>query len=126
MTAITGISIAVAVAIVVALFVTWRLRRAREPLTVGPIGIRHRGLGRGWIRWEEIEGAYPPSAGNKQLRLRVRLSARLARRLKRRRHLAPESRVGDSIEIELALDRSRHSALDLMQRILSQPPPPVS
>jgi len=119
------IGIAVAVGLAVTLLVIWRLRRSREPLTVSPIGIQHRGLYRGWIRWDEIEGAYPPTAGNHQLRLRVRLSARLARALKRRRRLAPDSRVGDSVEIDLALDQSRHSALELMQLILAQPAPPI-
>ena len=119
------IGIAVAVGLAITLYLAWRLRHSREPLTVGPIGIRHRGLGRGWIRWDEIEGAYPPTAGNQQLRLRVRLSARLARALKRRRRLAADSRVGDSVELDLALDQSRHSALELMQQILTQPAPPA-
>lgn len=122
---ITAAITVAALLIALTALIVWRLRRAREPVTVGPLGIQHRGLGPSWIRWEEIEGAYPPTAGHDALRLRVRLSPRLLRGLRRRRRLAPEIGVGDSVEIDLALDRSRHSALELMQQILSHPAPPL-
>ena len=62
---------------------SWRLLDPALRFAVSERGIRDRTLGLGWIRWDEIEGAYQPTAHDRDgLRLKLRLSRRLARRLR--------------------------------------------
>jgi len=54
----------------------WWLTHPSPRLVVGKRGILLRGRGWGWIPWDEVEGAYPPSADRAdtvRLRLEVNL-----------------------------------------------------
>ena len=81
-----------------------RFRRARG-LIVGRQGILQPELG-DWIPWDEIEGAYTPSAGSESLHVRLR---------------RPEA---ESEEIRLDLAGSRLTAEELLQEILQHRAPP--
>lgn len=112
-----------AILVTLALGLALAFRRAFEPprVEVGDRGIRDHGLGLGWIRWDEIEGAYPPSvADGDSLRLKVRLSRRL-RRVLRRRELTRSGvrRIGQSLLLPLHLEGSEVQAVELLQEILS-------
>ncbi len=102
------------------LIVLWRLINPPPRLEMGQRGILQRGHGWGWIPWDEIEGAYPPSAGEADaMRLRLRVTERLARILRRKRHLPRETSLEESVEIRLDLAGSGLSAVDLLREILS-------
>jgi hypothetical protein len=100
--------------------VSWRLARPRLRLLVTERGILDRRLRLGWIHWDEIEGAYEPSAQDSDgLRLRLRVSERLGRKLRRRatRVAAPGA---ESMDVRLDLSDSDISPLELLQQILSR------
>jgi len=102
------------------LILLWRLLNPSPRLVVGERGILQRGLGWGWIRWDEIEGAYPPNLREADtLRLRLRVSERLARILRRRRRLAADTPVEDSLELRLSLAGSEYNAVELLQEIMA-------
>jgi hypothetical protein len=105
------------------LILLWRLLNPPPRLVVGERGILQRGLGWGWIHWDEIEGAYPPSLREADtLRLRLHVSERLARILRRRRRLAANTPVEDSMELRLSLAGSDFNAVELLQEILAHRP----
>ena len=98
----------------------WRLVDPPPGLEIGERGILQRGLGWGWIPWEEIEGAYPPTASDAEtVRLRLTVTERLARILRKRRHLPRETALEDSVEVRLDLAGSDLNAIDVLQEILS-------
>lgn len=100
--------------------VSWRLARPRLGLLVTDRGILDRRLRLGWIHWDEIEGAYEPSARDRDsLRLRLRVSERLGRKLRRRarRVAAPGAELMD---VRLDLSGSDIGPLELLQEILSR------
>lgn len=102
------------------LILLWRLLNPPPRLVVGERGILQRGLGWGWIHWDEIEGAYPPSLDEADaVHLRLRVSERLARILRRRRRLAADTPVEDSIELRVSLAGSDFNAVELLQEILA-------
>jgi hypothetical protein len=105
------------------LILLWRLLNPPPRLVVSERGILQRGLGWGWIHWDEIEGAYPPSLDETDaVRLRLRVSERLARVLRRRRRLAADTPVEDSIELRVSLAGSEYNAVELLQEILAHRP----
>ena len=98
----------------------WRLVNPPPRLEIGERGILQRGLGWGWIPWEEIEGAYPPTASEvEKVRLRLTVTERLARILRKRRRLPGETPLEDSVEVRLDLAGSDLNAIDVLQEILS-------
>jgi hypothetical protein len=102
----------------------WFLSHRTPRLVVGDRGIRQRGQGWGWIPWEEIEGAYPPTAGETDiLRLRLRVTERLARILRKRRRMDEHAPLEDRLEIRLDLADSDVNAVELLQEILAHQPP---
>ena len=103
----------------------WRLVHRGPGLVVGERGILQRGLG--WIPWDEIEGAYPPSIDEGDtLRLRLRLTDRLARVLRSRKRLDVNGPAEDSVEVRLDLAHSEINAVELLQEILAHGPPTTS
>ena len=98
----------------------WRLVDPPPRLEIGERGILQRGLGWGWIPWEEIEGAYPPTTSEVEtVRLRLTVTERLARILRKRRRLNRGAPVERSVEVRLDLAGSDLSAIDVLQEILS-------
>ncbi len=105
----------------------WRLVDPPPRLEIGERGILPRGLGWGWIPWEEIEGAYPPTASEAEtVRLRLTVTERLARILRKRRRLPRETPVEDSVEVRLDLAGSDLNAIDVLQEILSHDRPAIT
>jgi len=98
------------------------LRRLIDPpprLEIGERGILQRG-GWGWIPWEEIEGAHPPTAREADtVRLRLTVTERLARILRKRRRLPRGTPLESSVEVRLDLAGSDLNAIDVLQEILS-------
>ncbi len=102
----------------------WRLVNPPPRLEIGERGILQRGLGWGWIPWEEIEGAYPPTAREDEtVRLRLTVTKRLARILRKRRQLPGETRLESPLEVRLDLAGSDLNAIDVLQEILSHDRP---
>ena len=99
----------------------WRLLGSAPRLSVGRRGILLRESGLGWIPWDEIEGAYPPSAGDADsLFLRLRLSERLSRRLRRRNpDLTPRPRAGETFELRLDLSGAELSPMELLREVVA-------
>jgi hypothetical protein len=96
----------------------------RAVVRIGDRGILHRGLGWGWIPWDEIEGAYPPAAGEGDvLRLKLRLTERLERVLGDH---APALVDGvprpSSVEVRLDLTGTAVHPADLLLEILARGP----
>lgn len=95
------------------LMLGWRSLNPRPRLLIDERGIRHRDLQLGWIRWDEIEGAYPPTLDDGEaLRLKLRLSERLRRRLRRR--------GSGSVEVRVDLAGAGIGPLELLQEILAR------
>ena len=73
----------------------------RPRLVLAERGILDRQLHVGWIRWDEIEGAYPPNREDSDgLRLKLRPRSRLLDRLKRRRGAIPAADGSHEIRID--------------------------
>jgi len=97
----------------------WRAARRPLRLLVNERGILDRRLRVGWIHWDEIEGAYGPTAHDRDgLRLRVRASERLRRRLGRRRPRSAGSIADSAVDLRLDLSGSSISPVELLQEIL--------
>ena len=102
----------------------WRLVNPPPRLEMGERGILQRGLGWGWIPWEEIEGAYPPTAREDEtVRLRLTVTKRLAQILRKRRQLPGETHLESPLEVRLDLAGSDLNAIDVLQEILSHDRP---
>lgn len=100
---------------------SWRLMDPSLRLAVSEKGIRDRTLRLGWIRWDEIEGAYQPTAHDSDgLRLKLRLSRRLARRLRRRPQTPVTIGSDDSVEVRIDLTGTELSPAEVLQQILSR------
>jgi hypothetical protein len=93
----------------------WRLFNPRTRLEIGDRGILDRRLGWGWIPWEEIEGAYPPTLDRAEtVRLKVRVTDRLSRVLPR---AAPSA---GSVEVSLDLSGTEFDPVEVLQEILDR------
>jgi hypothetical protein len=98
--------------------IAWRLLRPPLRLLVTERGILDRRLRLGWIHWDEIEGAYQPTARDGEaLRLRLRVTERSGRTLWRRRAARRGAR---SMDVRLDLSGSGFTAVELLQQILSR------
>lgn len=115
MTTLEIVLIGAAFALVVVLCV---VLYPRPRLQLSERGFLDRDLRLGWIGWDEIEGAYPPSVLDAEgLRLRVRPGARLLRRLRRRNHSAARN---GAYELRLDLSDTDISPVELLQEVLSR------
>jgi hypothetical protein len=115
MTTIETVLIGTAFALVVVLCV---VLYPRPRLQLSERGFLDRDLRLGWIGWDEIEGAYPPSVQDGEgLRLRVRPGARLLRRLRRRHQTASKD---GAYELRLDLSDTDISPVELLQEVLSR------
>lgn len=99
----------------------WLLLRFAPRVKVVERGIVAREAGLGLIRWDEIEGAYPPSINDGNiLLLRLRLGERLARRLRRRNpDLLPRPRAGESFELRLDLGGAEIGPVEMIREIVA-------
>lgn len=98
---------------------TWKTVQQSHRLEIGERGILDRTLGLGWIRWDEIEGAYQRrSLDQDSVFIRLRLSRRIRRRLdglKRRSAALPS----DSLDIRLDLTGTDVTPVDIVQEIMA-------
>jgi hypothetical protein len=89
----------VVAALAAGLALLWRLWCAAPVLEIDERGIRCRALGRGWIPWGDIEGAYPPTLAETQtVRLRLR-------------------RLSGTVEVRVDLAGADVSAIELLREI---------
>ena len=103
---------------------SFRLFRPSPRIEIGDRGILDRSLALGWIRWEEIEGAYQRrSQEHDAVFLRLRATERLLRKL-RRAGRADATSVGQPFDLRLDLSDSEVSAVELMQEIMAHPSGP--
>lgn len=98
---------------------TWRLFQPAPRLEIGERGILDRSAKLGWIRWDEIEGAYQRRSEDRDaVFLRLRTTERLRRRLRRsRRREAPAA--GEPFDLCLDLSDTGFSAVELVQEIMA-------
>lgn len=98
----------------------WRRHARRSRVSCSDRGLLARGLGLGWIPWEQIEGAYPPTRRDPDalfLRLRVgeSLAAKLRGQAARRRR---DPRPGETFDVRVDLAGAAMSPAELLQEIL--------
>ena len=116
MNAIETILIGIAFVLVGLLWVTLY---PRPRLQLTERGFLDRDLGLGWIGWDEIEGAYTPSARDDQgLRLRVSPREKLRRRLRRRKNTEPSA--DGTYELRLDLSETDVGPVELLQEVLTR------
>jgi len=98
---------------------TWKTVHQAPRLEIGERGILDRTLGLGWIRWDEIEGAYQRRSLDQDcVFIRLRLSRRIRRRLddlKRR----PATSPVHAFDIQLDLSGSDVTPVDIVQEIMA-------
>ena len=101
---------------------TWKTVHPAPRLEIGERGILDRTLGLGWIRWDEIEGAYQRrSLDQDSVFIKLHLSRRIRRRLdglKKR----PAASPGDSVDIQLDLTGTGVTPVDILQEIMAHGP----
>lgn len=98
----------------------WRLIHRATRLEFGERGILDRNLGLGWIRWDEIEGAYQRHALEQtSVFLRLRPTERILRRLGQRREAGP-GRAGRSFDVRVDLTDADLTAVELVQEIMAR------
>ena len=96
--------------------VFWRLLNPPPRLVVNERGILDRSLRIGWIRWNDIEGAYQPHALDDTLSIRLCPDGRTSRRLRRRR----TSGSTDTVDLKLDLAGTDMSAVEILQQIMAR------
>lgn len=98
----------------------WRWRVRRSSVSCADRGLFARGLGLGWIPWEEIEGAYPPTRRDPHaLFLRLRVSETLAAKLREKAgRRGREPRPGETFDVRVDLSGAALSPVELLQAIL--------
>ena len=120
----TPIETALIAAAFVIVAMLWVVLYPRPRLQLTERGFLDRELGLGWIRWDEIEGAYPPNVRDVEgLRLRVRPGARLLRRLRRTKATAASN---GAYELRLDLSDTDITPVELLQEVLSRTDAPPS
>jgi hypothetical protein len=98
----------------------WRLLHEEPRLEIGERGIHDRSLGLGWIRWDEIEGAYQRrSIDQDSIVLRLRCSERLERRLLSQGGCSSGSAEHGSLHVRLDLAGTSLSPVEVLQEILA-------
>ena len=105
-------------------YLLWRLLSPQSPFVISDRGVLDRSQRLGWIPWDEIEGAFPPTAHERDtLCVKVRVSERLARRLRRSRGLRKGEPLPESVEILLDLSGSDTSAVEILQEVIARSRP---
>jgi hypothetical protein len=98
---------------------TWKTVHPSHRLEIDERGILDRTLGLGWIRWDEIEGAYQRrSLDQDSVFIRLRLSRRIRNKLdglKRRPAAVPNG----SLDIRLDLAGTDVTPVDIVQEIIA-------
>lgn len=99
---------------------TWRTVHQAPRLEIGERGILDRTLGLGWIRWEEIEGAYQRrSIDQDSVFIRLHLSRRIRRRLDALKRKPAASSPSDSLDVRLDLTGTDVTPVDIVQEIMA-------
>jgi len=99
---------------------TWKTAHQAPRLEIGERGIHDRTLGLGWIRWEEIEGAYQRrSLDQDSVFIRLRLSRRIRRRLDGLKRKPAASSPSDSLDVRLDLTGTEVTPVDIVQEIMA-------
>jgi hypothetical protein len=99
--------------------VLWVTLYPRPRLRIGDRGFLDRELQLGWIRWDEIEGAYSPNVRDSDgIRIKLRPGHKLLRRL-RRRNRANASEDG-SFELRIDLSETDISPVEMLQELISR------
>ena len=99
--------------------VLWVVLYPRPRLRLTERGLCDRDARVGWIGWDEIEGAYPPSSHDADgLTLRLRPGAGLRRRLRRCGGEGPAE--DGSWQLRLDLSEADVGAVELMQEVLAR------
>ena len=94
----------------------WRLLNPPRRVVVDERGILDRSLRVGWIRWDDIEGAYQPTSVDETLSLRLHSSHRVARRLRRTRRVA---RGDGAVDVHVNLSGTDLSPVEILQLIMA-------
>jgi len=112
--------------LIVLVALTWRMFQPVPRLEIGERGILDRGAKLGWIRWDEIDGAYQRRAVDPTaVFLRLRTTERLARHLRRvGRRKSPS--VGQTFDVRLDLSDTGFTAVELVQEIMAHSERPES
>ena len=98
---------------------TWKAVNPAPRLEIGERGILDRTLGLGWIRWDEIEGAYQHrSLDQDRVFIRLRLSRRLRRKLDGLKK-KPAGLPTDSFDVQLDLSGTGVTPVDIVQEIMA-------
>lgn len=98
---------------------TWKTVHPSPRLEIGERGILDRTLGLGWIRWDEIEGAYQRrSLDQDSVFIRLRLSRRIRRRLDALK-TGPATLPDDSLDIRLDLTGTDVTPVEIVQEIMA-------
>jgi hypothetical protein len=98
---------------------TWKVVHQGPRLEIGERGILDRTLGLGWIRWDEIEGAYQRRSSDlDSLFIRLRISRRIRRRLDALKGRSSPSR-SNSVDVQLDLTGTDVSPVELVQEIMA-------
>ena len=98
---------------------TWKTVHQAPRLEIGERGILDRTLGLGWIRWDEIEGAYQRrSLDQDRVFIRLRLSRRIRRRLEDLKRRPVASPV-HAFDIQLDLSGTDVTPVDIVQEIMA-------
>ncbi len=94
----------------------WRLLNPPRRVVIDERGILDRSLRVGWIRWDDIEGAYQPTSVDQTLSLRLRPDHRVARRLRRTRRAGHDG----AVEVYVNLSGTDVSPLEILQLIMAK------
>ena len=97
----------------------WRLLNPPRRVVIDERGILDRSLRVGWIRWDDIEGAYQPTSVDQTLSLRLRPDHRVARRLRRTRRAGPDDHDG-TVNVYVNLSGTDVSPLEILQLIMAK------
>jgi len=103
---------------------TWRSVHHASRLEIGERGILDRSTGLGWIRWDEIEGAYQRRSLDQQsVFIRLRLSRRIRRRLQGSECDRAAQTPGASLDVRLDLAGTDVTPVDIVQEIMAHGSP---
>ena len=98
---------------------TWKAVHNSHRLEIGERGILDRTLGLGWIRWDEIEGAYQRrSLDQDSVFIRLRPSRRIRRKLDGLKG-TPARVPSESLDIRLDLTGTDVTPVDIVQEIIA-------
>ena len=112
--------------LILVIALTWRMFQPAPRLEIGERGILDRGAKLGWIRWDEIDGAYQRrSVDPTAVFLRLRITERLARLLRRADPRRSPS-VGQTFDLRLDLADTGFTTVELVQEIMAHSERPVA